>query len=154
MTIKYALTRVEIVRALFQGLGRSPKFLAVIFVYSIGMGMFLSRPLAFGNALSPLAGAVFAFLLAPVWLFVRARTGERSLTLSLQGISAGIGSFKEQVPWSKVSITADPEGYLLMTGWLCVPSRIPSRAFAGPAEQSQFRLLIDQWRNVERENAT
>lgn len=52
MTIKYALTRTEMVRSFLTSLGRSPKFLLMILIYSVGLGWFslamrvaLSRPL-------------------------------------------------------------------------------------------------------------
>lgn len=156
MTIEYALTRAEIVRSFFQGLGRSPKFLAIILMYSVGLGLFwlamgggFSRPFTVRDALSALALIVGAFLFMPLWIFLRGKTDKRTLNVSQQGISTAIGSLKGQVPWSKVKVVTDTGRYVLIVARTGNAFFIPGRAFSGPDQYAQFIEQVNQWRNAK-----
>src|SRR5579862_2744625 len=157
MTIKYRLTRVEIVRFYFQSLGRSPKFLTMILIYSAALGVFsigirgaFSRPLGLRDVIAFLGWMVGAFLFMPLWLFIRGKTSQRTLTLSAEGISTQIGSLKGKIPWGKVKLVTEASRHVLIVRASGNAFSIPSRAFQGPEEQAQIIAQIDHWRNAER----
>jgi hypothetical protein len=103
MTIKYALTRGEIVRSSFRSLGSSPKFLSMILIYSAGLGLLslaiggaFSRSRTMGDAESALSWTVGAFLFMPFWLFVRGKTEERTLSISHRAFRPSLAHIKER----------------------------------------------------------
>jgi len=153
ITIKYSLTRMEIVRSYFRSLQTAPKFRAIILVYLVGLGLLrlaitgaFSRPLTLRDASGALAWVIGAFLLMPVVFFVRGKTNERTLTVSQDGISTQIGRHKGQVPWSKVRLVRDTGTFILIVGPTGNAFFIPGRAFSGPREHSEFTAQIDRWR--------
>ncbi len=155
MTIKYALTRIEIFRSFLRSLQSSPKFLAMILIYLAAMAVFavatrgaFSRSLTGRDltvAIAWTAGAVVSMLL---WLFIRGKTDERTLTASPEGISTQIGSLKGQIPWSKVKLVTQTSRHVLIVGATGNAFFIPSRAFEGPDQQTQFMTQIDHWRRA------
>ena len=157
MTIKYALTRAEIARSFFRSLASSPKFLAMILIYSVALGIFslaargaLSRSLARQDVITALAWMVGAFLFMPLWLFIRGKTNERTLTISPEGIATAIGSLKGQLPWSKIKLVTETNRHVLIVGATGNAFFIPSRAFEAPGQQVEFMTQIGRWRNAER----
>lgn len=135
MTIKYTLTRAEIVRSYFRSLANSPKFLGTILIYSVGLGLLslamrgaFSRSVTSRDVLIAVAWMLGAFAFMPVWLYIRGKTDERTLTVSEEGISTEIGSHKGQVPWSKVKLIADAGQHLLVVGRGGNAFFIPNRA--------------------------
>jgi len=153
VTLRYTLTRIEIVRSYFQSLAASPKFLAMILIYSAAMGVFLlvvrgafSRPLRLNDVIFALAWMLGVFSFMPLWLFIRGKTSERTLSISANGISTEIGSLKGQVPWGKVKIVTDARQHVLIVGTTGNAFIIPSRAFQGPDQRAQFIEQIQHWR--------
>jgi YcxB-like protein len=153
MTIQYALTRGEIVRSYFRSLGSSPKFLSMILIYSVGLGLLslaisgaFSRSLTTGDAIGAVACAAGAFLFMPLWLFVRGKTDKRTFSISAQGISTEIGSRKGAVPWGKVRLVENAGRHVLIVGATGNAFLIPTRAFNGPEQQAQFVQEIANWR--------
>ncbi len=101
MTIKYALTRAEIVQFFLQTLGKSPKLMVVILICSLWPAfIYLSASGAFQRSftVSDIAVsldwmfAAFCFMVA--WIFMRGKTGERTLSVTESGISTEIGSLR------------------------------------------------------------
>jgi len=157
MTIKYTLTRGEIVRSYFRSLGSSPKFLSMILIYSFGLGVLclaiggaFSRSLRARDAVSVLAWALGAFLFMPLWLFVRGKTNERTLSISAQGISTEIGSCKGEVPWGKVRLVENAGRHVLIVGATGNAFLIPGRAFGGPEQQAQFVQEVNSFQKKAR----
>ena len=155
MTIKYSLTRVEIFRSYFRSLGSSPKFLAMILIYSAALGVIylatsgaLWRGLTLHDVTVGLTWTVGAFVFMPVWLFIRGKTSERTLTASSEGISTEIGSLKGRIPWSKVRLVTAASQHVLIVGSTGSAFFIPSRAFQGPDHQAQFLAQINHWRKA------
>jgi len=145
VTIKYALTRTEIVRSYFRSLASSPRFVTIIAVYSIAVGLFplmlsgaLSRGVGTHDLMAAFAWMAGAFAFMPFWLFLRGKTSERSLTVSKSGISTQIGSVKGEVPWSKVKLVADAGEHVLIVGRTGNAFVIPARAFQGSEHKAQF----------------
>jgi len=129
----------------------------MILIYSGALGLFslairgvFSRPLVLGDVIAFLAWMVGAFLFMPLWLFIRGKTSERTLTVSPEGISTDIGSLEGQVPWSKVKLVEKTGRDVLIVGAAGNAFFIPSRVFQGPEQQTQFIAQIDSWRNAER----
>ncbi len=155
MTIEYSLSRSEIVRGFLQGVRVSPRFRATLVVYSVGTAVFvlamqgaLSRPLGIRDLITGFAWAACALVFMPLWLFLRGKTALRTLTVSSDGISTQIGRLKGNVPWAKVKMVKDASEYVLIASASGNSFIIPSRAFAGPNQRSQFLREIDAWRRV------
>lgn len=145
MTIKYALTRAEIARSFFRSLASSPKFLAMILIYSVALGIFslvargaLSRSPTRQDGITALAWMVGAFVFMLAWLFIRGKTDERILTISPEGIATEIGALKGQLPWSKIKLVTETNRHVLIVGATGNAFFIPSRAFKAPGQQAEF----------------
>jgi hypothetical protein len=110
VTIKYALTRTEIVRSYSHSLTTSRKFLAMIVIYSVALGLL---PLLVNGAFSrgvETHDAIVAF----AWMLTQ------------------IGSMKGEIPWSKVKLVADGDEHVLIVG-------ATGNAFFIPAEHFRER---------------
>jgi YcxB-like protein len=154
-TIKYALTRIEIVRFFLRGVKSSPKFLAMILICLVGLGAFtlamrsaFSRSLTSRDVVIAVAWPAGALIFMLLWLFIRGKTDERTLTVSPDGISTQIGSLKGQIPWSKVKLVTRTNRHVLIVGATGNAFFIPSRAFQGPDQQAKFVTQIDHWRHA------
>ena len=155
MTIRYALTRAEILRAHLRSLSSSPAFLAMNLIYSCAVGLLLlamsgafSRSLTVRDGITALAWSAVAFVFVALWQFVRGKTDGRTLTVSDQGILTEIGSLKGQVPWTKVRQVTDAGQYVVIVGAAGNALFIPARAFSGPDQQAQFITQIEEWRRT------
>jgi hypothetical protein len=153
MTIKYALTRVEIVRFFLQGLVKSPRLLVIILVFSLWPGFFslemkgaFSRPLTVSDANIAFAWAIGTFCFIVLGIFIRGKTDERTLSVSEQGLSTEIGSLKMQIERSKVKSVADAGSCVLIVRANGNAFTIPSRAFSGPDQQAHFIAECSRWR--------
>jgi hypothetical protein len=80
VTITYALTRTEIIQSYFKSLASSRKFLTMILIYSVVLGLLplvfsggLSRPLQAHDLFISIAWMVGAFAFMPIWLFLRGK---------------------------------------------------------------------------------
>jgi hypothetical protein len=153
MTIKYALTRAEIVRVFLASLARSPRILIIVLLFSLfpgavsaGSAYTFSRALTTRDALVAIAWtlAMFCFVIAMV--FVRGKTSERTLSVSEQGISTQIGSIDAELPWTKVKEVKDSGAYILIVGKTGNSFFVPSRAFHDREQRRQFLAQVTQWR--------
>lgn len=115
----------------------------MIVIYSVALGLL---PLFFNGAFSrgvethdvilAFAWMVGAFTFMPLWLFLRGKTSERTLTVSQNGISTQIGSMKGEIPWSKVKLVAKAHEHVLIVGASGNAFFIPGRAFEGPNQKA------------------
>ena len=152
MTINYALTRSEIVRVFFAGIGRSPRILTIVLVFSLLPGM-ASIATAFASgrmfitrdALVAIAWTLGMFCFVIALVFMRGKTEERTLSISQQGISTQIGSMDGRVPWNKVKEIKDSGTYILIVGRSGNSFFVPSRAFRAPEERERFLSEIRRW---------
>jgi hypothetical protein len=155
MTIKYALTRAEIVRAFLVGLSRSPRLLLIVMALSFWPGIVwlatkgaFARSFGIGDALAALEWAIGAFCFLVLWVFIRAKTSERTLSASEEGLSTTIGSLNGKVPWAKVKNVVDAGRYILIVGRSGNAFFIPTRAFSGSDQRTQFLSEIEGWRST------
>lgn len=155
MTIQYSLTRSENVRGFLRGVRTSTRLRTTLFVYSAAIAVIVSasggvfsRPLTVQSLATVLAWAVGAFIFMPLWLFIRAKTALRTLTIAPDGISTQIGSLKGDVPWDKVKTVTDAGPYVIITRANGNSFLIPNRAFAGPDQQAQFLSDVEAWRRA------
>ena len=155
MTIKYSLTRSEIVRSFLLALRTVPRLRSVIIGYSLLLGVFsllshrvFSGSLALHDVFVALAWSFFALILMQLWLFVRGKTTERTLTISEQGIATEIGSMHGQIPWSNVKAVTSTRSYIVIVGLRGNSFIIPDRAFGGSDARTQFVAQIQQWRGI------
>lgn len=152
MTIKYALSRAEIVRFFLQGLSKSPRLSLIVLICLVWPGFIslstsgtFSRSLTVNDAKVVFAWMIGAFCLLVLLIFVRGKTDERTLSVSEQGISTQIGKLEGQCPWNKVRIVSDAGQYVLILGTSGNAFFIPNRAFSGPDEKTQFMNEIQGW---------
>jgi hypothetical protein len=155
MTIKYALTRAEIVRVFFVGMGTSSRILSVVLLFSllpalvsIRTTVALTGTVRAANALVAFAWLMSMFCLLVAMVFVRGKTGERTLSVNEEGLSTEIGSIKAQLPWKKIKDVRDAGRYILIVGLTGNAFFIPFRAFDGSDQRNQFLSEIDRWRNI------
>lgn len=152
MTIRYALTRTEIVRAFVTTLAQSPRVVTIVLLSSLLPGA-LSIVFTFdtGRALTnrdwfmSIAWSIVMFCFVIAMVFVRGKTEERTLSVSEQGISTKIGSIDAQLPWTKVKEVKDSGSYILIVGRFGNSFFVPSRAFHGPDERIQFLSDVRRW---------
>jgi hypothetical protein len=152
MTIKYALTRAEIVRVFITGLAKSPRILMVFLVLSSFPALvWLSTTGAFSQRIK-----VGDVVVACIWLiigsclvltivFLRAKTEERTLSVSEGGISTQIGPIGGERPWTKVKEVKDAGSYILIVGTSGNSFFIPARAFSGADQRQEFLSNVRRW---------
>jgi hypothetical protein len=153
MTVCYSLTRAEVVRAFFLSLSKSPRIFAIVFVASaLPASLWLwTRQQLFGELrfadtiLAVVWMAVFFFLFA-FWIFLRAKTEERTLTISGFGIITRMGDLPGEVPWAKVKEVKDSGNYLIVVGTSGNAFFIPLRAFDGVAHRNLFLAEVNRLR--------
>jgi hypothetical protein len=152
MTIHYSLTRIEIARTFVAVLPQSPRILTIVFVASAWPGfVFLFSKHEFSSGLSVwdfLAALIFAalaFLLLLIWVFLHAKTKERTLSISEQGIQTEIGRIKADYPWTKVKQIKDVGQYLLVVNRAGNAFFIPNRAFTTAQARTEFLELANEW---------
>lgn len=154
MTIKYTLTRTEIVKFFLQSISRSPRLLVIILlivswpalIHNVIAGS-LSKGLTIKDVISFCEWSAGAFVLIVFWVYLRAKVTERIMTTSEQGISTEIGSLKGEVTWDKISTVRNSAQYVLIVRSTGNAFFVPSHAFSGPEHQTQFVAEIDHWRN-------
>lgn len=86
---------------------------------------------------------MFCFVIAMV--FVRGKTEERTLSVSEHGISTQIGSIDARLTWTNVKEVKDSGTYILIVGHSGNSFFVPSRAFRGAEERTQFLSEIRRW---------
>jgi hypothetical protein len=117
-------------------------------VVGLEIGGAFSRPFTFLDIEVAGGAMIFTFCFLLVWIFLRGKTEERTLTISELGISTKIGSHKGQVAWDKVSRVSDALKFVLIVGTSGNAFFVPSRAFNGPAERAKFIAEIAHWRKI------
>lgn len=152
MTISYSLTRFEIVRTYLYVIPRSPRIITVVLIISAWPGFVrlstkwtLSHHLNAGDFLAALVWVVVAFFLLLIWVFLRAKTKVRTLTISEQGIYTEIGRIKADYPWSKIKGIKDVGDYILIVNRSGNAFFIPNRAFDGIEQRSRFLTQMNYW---------
>ena len=155
MTINYSLTRFEIVRTFVAVLPRSPIIFTVVFIASAWPGFVLlyskhefSNGLVIWDFFAALIYAAVTFLLLLIWVFLRAKTKERTLTISEQGVHTEIGKIKADYPWTKVRQIKDVQQYLLVVNRTGNAFFIPNRAFTSAKARTEFLELANEWRRA------
>jgi hypothetical protein len=145
VTIEYSLTKGEIVRSYFRGLISSPRFLFTIVVQSIWIGLVglvvsgvFTRKITWRDGLTVVAWASGYLVFLPCWLFIRGKTGKRTLTISPAGIDTQIGTQAGTIPWSKVRLVKDAGDLVLIARAGGNSFLIPDRAFSGNENRRQF----------------
>jgi hypothetical protein len=152
MTINYSLTRFEIVRTYLFVIPRSPRILTVVLIISAWPGFIrlstkwaLSHSLSFGDLLAAIVWMVVVFLLLLIWVFLRAKTTVRTLSISEQGVSTEIGRIKADYAWTKVKEIKDVGPYILVVNRSGNAFFIPNRAFTDSNQRAEFLLKLNQW---------
>ncbi|MGH9595841.1 MAG: YcxB family protein [Edaphobacter sp.] len=156
MTIEYSLTRTEIVRGFFRSLS-NPRFLFTVSCYALGMGIVVLvstgaffRPLVLRDAYTLLIAAAGFMVFLPIFLFIRAKTAKRSLTISPEGISTEIGSLKGDILWKQVKVISQGRDFILIARTGGNAFFIPVLAFSGLEDKNSFFIQATEWANRTR----
>lgn len=145
MTVRYALTRTEMMTALWYSAKYSsrlrrrilvlPAFVAVASL----LGAYLGRRVVTTADLAIAAAyAVGALLLMPLLVAARTKTQERVLELTPEGITTRLGALRGTVPWRAVAFVHDVGRFVVIAGTNMNAFLIPNRAFADDRERTQF----------------
>ncbi len=155
MTIKYALTKAEILLYFVLHLGRHPMQLAIISGCSLWIGFLwlatggaFSRSFTIGDGITGLAWSLGMFCFYLFHVFIRGKTDERTMRVSEKGIWTAIGSHVIEVPWEKVKIVADAGRFVVIVRTSGNAFFIPNRAFSGTEQRAQFLEETDRWRKA------
>ena len=145
LTIQYALTRSEILRSFLRSTLESPKYLATILAYAVGIALFeLVLELSSSHSLTARDGiraagwGIGSLIVMLLWIFVRGKTAMRTLTVSRDGISTEIGRVKAQIPWSKVRTVTDTSEFVLIARTNGNAFFVPHRAFSDAGQKALF----------------
>ena len=145
MTVEYALSRGEVVKAYFYSWRYSSSFRRQMVIVALSIGLFIvcERWLVAGgvHASDLRVGAfwgvgLFAFM--PIWLALRAKRGQRRLELSDGGIVTAISGSTMRVPWSALSSVSDAKEFVIIARRNMNAFYVPRRAFADDHERGRF----------------
>lgn len=153
MKIRYSLTRAEVVRSFLQGLAKSPKLVARVLVYCliaailpmVISGAFIGGPTLVTSG-SSILWTVGTFCLFLILLFATAKTAQRTMDVSEDGISTSIGKLRGLVDWGRIADVRDTGPHVLIVGRSGNSFFIPNRAFNSPDQKTQFISEICEWR--------
>jgi hypothetical protein len=152
MTIRYALTRAEVVRAFFVGIGISPRIRTVVLIFALLPALLsleatfsLSRTVRATDVVFALMWTVIVCCGVFALVYFRAKTAERTLSISEWGISTEIGALKGERPWNKIKQVETTASYILIVGASGNSFFIPSRAFSGSDQRNQFLSEVARW---------
>jgi hypothetical protein len=145
MTLRYALSRGEVASGYFYSWKYSSSFraqmlrmAAIVGIASVVVSYLGSKPLTPADFLrgAALAAGLLAFM--PVWLALRAKTQERTLELTTEGIATQIGARRATLPWSTVSAVSDARAFVIIGRKNMNAFFIPRRAFADDGAKRHF----------------
>lgn len=152
MTISYSLTRLEIVRTYLYAIPRSPRILTVVLIVSAWPGLewlYIKGAFSHGLRIVDAIAASFwmlgAFFLLLLWIFIRAKTKVRTLSISERGIYTEIGRIKAEYPWTRVKEIKDIVSYILVVNRSGNAFFIPNRAFTDGDQRAAFLQAMNQW---------
>ena len=152
LTIEYALTRPEILRSFVRSAVESPKFLATILAYAVGiaiLGLLLhvtsSHSITLTDVIRGFAWGLGFLCFIPLWVFVRGKTARRTFTVSRDGILTEIGPLRGQIPWDKVRMVTDTSHFVLIARTSGNAFFIPHRAFPNADHRNSFLASIRSW---------
>lgn len=157
LSVQYALTRSEVLRSFLCSLVASARFRGTIIFYSVVVGGFtllfrapLLRSVAVKDALAAVATAACVPVFIAFWVFIRAKTAQRTLTISHDGISTEIGRLKGEIPWNSVAVVQETPQFVLVSGTTGNAFFIPRRAFSGIEHQRGFVTALKDWMQATR----
>ncbi len=155
MTVTYALTRIEVASNFVRSLTVSRRFALKIFGMTILLGFFVfleffRRTSSVGSTWTSDIGFIFlvaigCFPLLPVMAYLTAKTSQRTLIVSADGVFTEIASRQQQTPWSKFEFVQDTDRFFLLVRKNGNAYFIPNRAFNGPEERDRFSSSIRSW---------
>jgi len=154
MTVKYALSKFEISRFFVHSLARSPRLLLITLGFSLwpGLGWLwvsgaISRGITAKDGTVALGLTLGACCFLALWISLRGKTAQRTLTVTEEGIHTEIGQFKSKVPWEKVKSIDDAGSFVFIVRSNGNAFFVPNRAFSGAADRQRFLSEIRRWQN-------
>jgi hypothetical protein len=131
---------------------KSGKYRRKTLIYIAGVGalylflrMFRPPVPSLRDVLVASAWSIGLLLFMPIWLFIRAKTAQRLLVTSPEGIYSEIGKLRVQIPWREVAAVADAGQFVLVTRRTGNSFYIPDRAFSGADHRDEFLRETRRW---------
>jgi hypothetical protein len=156
ISIRYRLSKIEILRSYLHALKHSPRLLLIVLTYCAATGVFVSAlrgsfagPSAIALVVEVFVVALIVFSFSLFLVFALGKTAERILTVSQDGITTQIGSLKGKISWSKVKSVSKVGSEILIVGASGNAFFIPDRAFLGSEHVAEFLHEVARWRSLE-----
>lgn len=153
MTIRYALSRLEVVQTFLVGVARSRRLLILVLLISLWPGFVwllttgaLSRGLNAHDVFVAIWCVVITFWVLLLWIALRAKTGERTLVISPEGIYTEIGKMKGKTPWVDIKEVIATKAHILIVNRYGNSFFVPCRAFATAEQRSEFLTEVEKFR--------
>jgi hypothetical protein len=157
ITIKYTLTRMEIVGSFLRSIPKSPRTLLVVVGSSLLAGAIslaasgaALRTHSGGAILNACGLALGVFCFFVFMVFVQARTQERTLRVSPLGIATWIGTRSANIPWTKITTVKSVGRHLLIVRSTGNSFLIPMRAFRDTDQCTEFVEVTRSWLEASR----
>ena len=90
--------------------------------------------------------AACVLALIPGFVCLLAKTQERALRTSPEGIETSIGTQSARIPWTEITSVAAHAGFLVLTRQNGNSFVIPDRAFASAEERRAFQREVERYR--------
>jgi hypothetical protein len=153
LTIRYALSRLEVVRAFLIGVAKSRRLLILVlfislwpaFVWLVTTGA-LSRGLKAHDIFGAIWWVVITFWALLLWIFLTAKTKERTLVISQEGIYTEIGKIRATTHWKDIKSVIDTKTHILIAKGSGNSFFIPCRAFATASQRAEFLAEVEKFR--------
>jgi hypothetical protein len=151
VTIRYILKRADVWRAYWHQWRSSWKLKAAQAVIAVSVFYAVVTRLAGAQPAQPhqflwAALATFGVLaILPIYPLIRFKPHERTLTITIEGISTTIGKRQGEIPWSRIeSVTSEAER-IYIVGKNQNSFTIPDHAFASAQARDIFLATAQRW---------
>jgi hypothetical protein len=151
VTIRYSLKRADVWRAYWHQWRSSWKLkaaqavIAVCAFYLVLAGLAGGKPAQAHHFLWAAIATFGVLAILPIYPLIRFKPQERTLTITIEGISTTIGKRHGEIPWAKIeSVTSDAERIYLV-GKNQNSFTIPDNAFASAQARDEFLPTAQRW---------
>jgi hypothetical protein len=160
MVIEYQIKRLDLFKLLYYNTRRSKRTQlvlggAIVFTYlsSLLIRYFTLGNLSFSDFRSAFVSVIIFIIGLPILLFLLAKTQNRWLSISQEGIETKIGTQHGMVSWNAGDSLVETKEYIYITGKSANAFSIPNSAFENNDTRTQFMELAIKYHN-EVNNST
>jgi hypothetical protein len=156
VTIRYILRRADVWRAYWHQWRSSWKLkaaqavIAVSVFYVVLTTLAGAKPVRAHHFLWAAVAAFGVLAILPIYPLIRLKRHERTLTITIEGISTTIGKRHGEIPWSKIESVASEAERIYIVGKNQNSFTIPDRAFASAQARDIFLTTAQRWLETSR----